>query len=453
MRMTELSGPQKLFSLVVLALITITFSLAASAQQQNFTVLHSFTGTGDGGFPMSGVIFDSTGNLYGATEFGGDTEVCERLGCGVLYKLSPATGGGWHKTSLFVFTSSSTGGFPEGNLFFDSKGNLWGNDEAGGNTGNCSGLGIEGCGLIFELSASSEGLHESIPLIFNDGDAGGSPFGGLIADNAGNFYGTANTGGSHFMGVVYKLSPISGGGWQETVLYNFPGATGGGSPFGPLVRDASGNLYGTASNGGDVNACPNQTGCGVVFELSPTSGGEWKESVLHTFTGQIDGANSYAGLIFDAAGNLYGTTYAGGNTNNCGGAGCGVVFELSPTASGWKESALHVFTGGADGSGSEAGLAIDAAGNLYGTTASGGDTNACTGFPGCGVVFKLTPSGSAWSETVLHFFTGSPDGSGPLSGVTLDGAGNLYGTTRQGGIPNDCLNAGSGCGVVFKIAP
>jgi uncharacterized repeat protein (TIGR03803 family) len=219
-----------------------------------------------------------------------------------------------------------------------------------------------------------------------------------------------------------------------TVLHAFTAFSGGRFSTASLVRDAAGNLYGTTVLGGNL-ACGSGSGCGVVFKLDTTG----KETVLHRFTGGVDGANPSAGLVQDAAGNLYGTTEGGGDLACGGGFGCGVVFKLGTTG---KETVLHSFTGGADGRDPNAGLVRDAAGNLYGTTRSGGDL-ACS-VAGCGVVFKLDTTSK---ETVLHSFT---LGGFPEAGLLRDGAGKLYGTTFSGG-SNAC--GGQGCGAVFKLTP
>jgi len=256
------------------------------------------------------------------------------------------------------------------------------------------------------------------------GTDGAYPYAGLIFDAAGNLYGTTSGGGAHKRGAVFKLAPNPDGTWTESVLYSFRGGVDGWAPYAGLVFDAAGNLYGTGQNGG-------ANGSGVVFKLAPNPDGTWTESVLHSFA-YTDGSFP-AGLIFDAAGNLYGTTLQGGAA-----AGYGVVFKLKPNPDGtWTESVLHAFTGGADGSLLYAGLTLRA-GALYGTTYEGGD---CSGF-GCGVVFKLTPSSSGWSETVLHTFLGF--GENPAAPVIFDPAGNLYGTTTSGSTNK---------GLVFKLTP
>ncbi|MGH9205494.1 MAG: choice-of-anchor tandem repeat GloVer-containing protein, partial [Acidimicrobiales bacterium] len=258
-----------------------------------------------------------------------------------------------------------------------------------------------------------------------------------IADSSGNLYGTTFQGGvvggctdGLGCGTVFRLSP----GGTETVLHAFTFSSEGYGPNGPLIADSSGNLYGTTYSDG-------ASGNGVVFKLTP--GGTY--TVLHTFTGGSDGANPAGDLIADSSGNLYGTTRGGGASGSgCGGFGCGTVFKLSP---GGTLTVLYSFTGGSDGEGPVGNLIADSKGNLYGTTLLGGGPGCGQFGLGCGVVFKLSPSGT---ETVLHIFTGGSDGGAPFAGLIADSSGNLYGTTFQGGALTACN--GVGCGVVFKLA-
>jgi uncharacterized repeat protein (TIGR03803 family) len=243
----------------------------------------------------------------------------------------------------------------------------------------------------------------------------------LIRDGAGNFYGTTSGGGPIGVGTVFKLDATG----TETVLFNFTAGADGSKPFGTLVRDAAGNLYGTTYEGGGTGCA--SFGCGTVFKLDPSG----HETVLYRFTGGADGRNPYAGLVRDPAGNLYGTTYYGGSSNNCS-PGCGTVFKLDTTGA---ETVLHSFTGAPDGNWPLARLIRDAAGNLYGTTHQGGAFL-------WGTVFKLDTTGT---ETVLHSFQGNPDGGSPVAGLIRDAAGNLYGTTLYGGAV--------GKGIVFKLDP
>ncbi len=286
--------------------------------------------------------------------------------------------------------------------------------------------------------------HEKVLFNFNRTD-GAYTFAGLIFDAAGNLYGTTVGGGTYAYcsdgygcGTVFELTPTAGGGWTEQVLYNFGNGTDGVNPYDGLIFDAAGKLYGTTPNGGTY-------GYGTVFELTPTESGGWTETVLHSFCSQTDctdGEAPQAGLIFDTLGNLYGSTTAGGTyTSNCN-YGCGTVFELTPTGGGaWTEQVLHSFGNGTDGYYPFAGLIFDAAGNLYGTTWAGGTY-------GWGTVFELTPTGGGWTETVLHSFNDNgTDGILPEAGLIFDAIGNLYGTTPSGGAE------GEYGGTVFELTP
>jgi len=302
--------------------------------------------------------------------------------------------------------------------------------------------------FLFTLALVVSTQAQTVDIIHTFDVAAGEgslPYSGLIEDAAGNFYGTTYDGGAHNFGTVYRLSPNSSGGWTETILYSFKGgSTDGAEPHSSLFRDSVGNLYGTTVTGGIVGSTCNAgvfaspIGCGIIFKLTPTSTGQWTETVLHRFSG-TDGGNSFTGLISDAAGNFYGATIAGGSK------GLGVVFRLSHTSTGWKETVLHNFTGGTDGSLPFiqcATLAMDASGNLYGSAYKGGTANA-------GTVFKLSPPATttttAWTEKTLYTFKGGSDGSEPFTGVILDKSGNIYGTTTFGG------TGGNNGGIVFEL--
>jgi uncharacterized repeat protein (TIGR03803 family) len=356
-------------------------------------------------------------------------------GYGTVFELTPIVGGGWTETVLYNFcsqTNCTDGEFPPASLIFDAAGNLYGTTNEGGTHGG---------GTVFELTPIvGGGWTETVLYNFcsqtncTDGEF---PLAGLIFDAAGDLYGTTWEGGAYGVGTVFELTPTAGGGWTEQVLHSFNGGDGSYPYLGGLIFDAAGNLYGTTLWGG---AYPS---VGTVFELTPTAGGGWTEQVLHSFNG-ADGFNPEDSLVFDAAGNLYGTTYEGG------GYGYGTVFELTPTAGGgWTEQVLHSFdNNGTDGFYPEASLIFDAAGNLYGTTQAGG-TSTCDG--GCGTVFELRPTvGGGWTEQVLHSFGSGGDGAFPLAGLIFDRVGNLYGTTGGGGA-NQC--AGSSCGTVFELTP
>ncbi len=261
-------------------------------------------------------------------------------------------------------------------------------------------------------------LHDfELPGVANDGN---TLYSSLTFDAAGNAYGTTVSGGRFNAGIVYELSPAGAGQWKEKILYSFKGGTkdGSGSHATP-VFDGAGNLYGTTVNGGlKGKSCA--AGCGIVFKLTPSTKGPWTETILHQFTGGADGGTSFAGVIIDSAGNLYGATIGGGSK------GQGTVYELSPSGSAWQETVLHNFTGKPDGATPYAPLVFDAVGNLYGTTYAGGASNQ-------GTVYQLTQTAGTWTEQVLCSFKGGSDGNDPFGPVTLDQAGNVYGTTQQGG--------------------
>jgi len=412
------------------------------AQAQSFSVLHTFNGKAEGGQPYGAVIFDSAGNVLGTTSVAGNPNDCSLDGgCGVVFRLSASTSGLWPETVIYNFLPS-TGGTPTGTLLLNSAGDIYGVVETGGGAPLCGGA-AQGCGLVWELSPIASGYQESALQIFDNGSDGGIPYSAVIADAAGNLYGTTTSGGNTSAcggfgcGVVYRLSPNGAGGYAETVLYTFNDGSDGSSPYASLIMDTAGNLYGTTFQGGHFSKICAQ-GCGVVFELSPSASGAWTESVIHAFQGNPDGVGPIGGVVLDASGNLWGTTGYGGSH------GYGTVFELTPQSSAWKETLLHSFTGGSDGNGPFASVTLDSAGNVYGTTNAGGNLNACsTG--GCGVVFKLAKVNGAWSESVVHAFTNVPDGSFPEAALTFGSDGNLYGTALFGGA--------FGQGTVFRVAP
>jgi uncharacterized repeat protein (TIGR03803 family) len=347
--------------------IVVGVSLLAAAssslpgQAPTLTVLHNFTGGADGGFPSrTPLAYDLSGNVYGTTQFGGNA-ACN---CGVVYKLNVVTG---IETVLHTF---------DGTLF----------------------------------------------------DSGGS-ITSLVRGPSGSLFGTLAEGGNRFTsGQIYKIDPDG----TKTVLYSFPpyNSSKPGYPEAGVVRDEEGNLYGTTTSGGNTSDCPN--GCGIVYELS--SSGTFSQ--LYAFTGG-NGENSVlseSSLILDGAGNLYGTTVAGG-------IGDGSVFKLAPDGT---ETTLTSFPSFADGVGPSSGVIEDGAGNLYGVTSQGGLYY--------GVVYKLDASGT---YTALYSFTGGADGWYPAGKLYLDAlTGDLYGTTQYGGVQDaTCSAAYPGCGVIFKVDP
>lgn len=425
--------------LAVLA-ATLTLGLALSGQAQTETELYTFTGASGGEYPSYGVIFDSAGNLYGTTNNGGNSSNCE-YGCGTVFKLSNTASGHWKKTMLHSFSAGNDGRQPEG-LVLDAAGNLYGITDFGGASTACNRDG-PGCGIVFKLTPTSSGpWKETILYNFAGGKTGMFPSGILTFDSSGNLYGAATFGGKPGgcpnleqdaigCGLVFKLTPTSHGPWKETVLYTFFGYADGAYPYGGVIFDAAGNLYGTGTFGG-VGCAP--LGCGVVFELSPTSTGPWKETTLYTFTGATDGNYPYGPPVFDTAGNLYASNIAGGAT------GSGTIFEVSPSSSGsWSETTIFN-PDSTTGSYTMRPLLFDTAGNLYGENLDGGSAN-------CGTIFELSPAAGTWTENTLLTFDCLAGGGSPSGGLIFDAEGNLYGTAGSGGV--EATNAG----VVFKITP
>jgi uncharacterized repeat protein (TIGR03803 family) len=384
------------------------------------TIVHTFLGGMDGGTPYGGMLLDTAGNLYGGTSVGG------AAGLGNAFKMTPTHPGHWKETVIAGFPSTDGSG-PSANLISDAQNDLYGTTTAGGSCGRAYGISY-GCGTVFELVASADGQwNKNILYDFKPLGDGAEPSGGLVFDRSGNLYGTTSRGGAYGWGSVFELSRQSDGRWLETVLYSFQNGPDGRNPLGSLVFDGAGNLYGTTTYGGYCG----ENGCyGTVFELSPSASG-WTETVLYSFTDGNDGSVPVAGLIFDAAGNLYGTT--SGYSNN------GSVFELSPSSTGWVESTLYTFSGQSDGGGPLCTLVFDATGNIYGTTSYGGVSRYG------GTVFELSHSGGHWTGSVLYSFTGGSDGESPAAGVIFDNSGNLYGTTQLGGADN--------YGTVFELSP
>jgi uncharacterized repeat protein (TIGR03803 family) len=408
----------ELRSTLVIFMLTV---FAASAFAATETVLHNFNDNGTDGFnPYGALIFDKAGNLYGTTVWGGAYD------SGRVFELA-LEGGVWTETVLHSFNPNGKDGtFPWGTLIFDSTGNLYGTTQTGG---------VYEYGAVFEMTPGKNGVWEEKVLHnFNGGNGkdGAGPLAGMIFDGSGNLYGTTELGGAYQYGTVFELSSKTGGGWTEKVLHSFnPNTKDGVAPNASLILDTSGNLYSTTLEGGAYSL-------GTVFELSPKTGGGWKEKVVHSFNSNgKDGYFPFAALTLDGSGNLYGATSVGGTKYG------GVAFELMPkTSGGWTEKILYDF--GSPGATDPFGqLIFDGSGNLYGTTGTNGPDDS-------GSVFKLTPQSSGkWTQTVLHNFDGT-DGDNAHAGVVFDASGNLYGTTYNGGNSTSCK---SGCGTVFEIKP
>lgn len=371
---------------------------------------------------------------------------------GTVFRLSPPStlNGAWTETLLYTFSDLLNGWDPWAGLVADAAGNLYGTTWLGGSEGDC--------GVVFQLSPMGSTWNYAVLHNFLcDGTSdGGEPRADLTIDSQGNLYGTTSVGGTGLCfggcGVVFELSP-SNGNWIETILYNFPAVGSGddatGGTGGGVVLDDKGNLYGTTFAGGGKNAA------GAVFTLKHPAqpGGPWIYHVLHAFVDPMQGIYPEAGVSFDRQGNLYGTTQLGAGTG-CYGSGCGVVFELSRQPGGTLQyNVLYAFTGEGDGGLPQASLTVDKTGNLYGTTQNGGTGTGCTGL-GCGVAFRLTPPaqpGASWTQSVLHTFRGSTDGYVPWGKLAIGKLGLLYGATQFGGIPT--CDSNFGCGTVFVLRP
>jgi uncharacterized repeat protein (TIGR03803 family) len=373
-------------------------AVGQSAKATTFSVLWNFTGAGDGGNPNGGVIRDAIGFTYGTTSSGG-------FGYGTVFKLNPSG----TLNVLYSFSGGADGADPYGGLVRDAAGNLYGTTPSGGNfTSACNFGGNDGCGVVFKVRP--DGIESVLYAFTRTGGDGAFPTAGLVLDGAGNLYGTTQSGGGAFdAGTVFRVDKNG----REKVLHSFTGTRGDGArPLAGLVRDAAGNLYGTTVNGGGP------ANYGTVFMVDKRG----KEKVLYRFGASgLHGANPFGTLVRDKKGNLYGTTLYGG-------ASYGTVFKLASTG---KQTVLHYF-GGADGANPVGGVIRDAKGNLYGTTQVGGAS-------GNGIIFKLGPSGK---ETVLHNFGGA-DGAYPNAALLRDVLGNLYGTAGGGGA--------DGFGVVFNL--
>lgn len=374
-------------------------------------VLYSFTGGDDGGNAASGVVLDAKGNLYGSTVVGGVYV------CGTVFELTGQASAPWPEKVLANFNCYANGKNPHGGVTFDSHGNLDGTTVAGGSGGPCA---SDGCGLVYQLTRTAENVLHS----FTAGNDGFGPGGGVAFDRAGNIYGATPDGGAYSAGVVYQVSR-GGHQWRERVIHAFTGGKDGGvGSLGQLLVDASGNLYGVTEEGGAHSA-------GTVFKLA-RRGKQWKLTTLYAFAGSPDAASPYGGLVGDSTGRLYGTTYYGGAN------GMGAVFELIPRAHAkYRERVLYSFKAGSDGSSSTSTLVFGSSGELYGTTSAGG--GSCS----CGTIFAVN-AGSG-KERVLHSFGGSGDGAYSYYGLSRDSSGNFYGATVAGGAFNQ--------GAVFEFTP
>ncbi|HXR16773.1 MAG TPA: choice-of-anchor tandem repeat GloVer-containing protein [Terriglobales bacterium] len=437
------------------AVLVLTSTASAGWKEK---VLYSFQGGSDGQDPAGGVVFDSLGNLYGATQEGGADNCSPVAACGTVYQLAPSAknGGSWTETVLHVFQGKAVddGDFPRGGIIADAVGNIYGTTGYGG-TGDCVLLGIKGgCGTIFEMSPPQRkdgAWTYTILYSFKGGKDGNVPFGDLVFDGAGNLYGSTEFGGGkgttcdpdyyQYCGTVFKLSPpkTKGGKWTEQVLHSFAGGSDGGNPNGGLVLDSAGAIYGTTVAGGNQGCMTNYSvGCGIVFELRPPTvkSGTWAEKRVKVFTGGNDGGVPNGGLIFDAKGALYGTAGGGAQQD-------GVVYQLTHNSAGaWVEAVVHTFIDNVHGRDPVGPVTLDSAGNLIGS--------ALWGQYFRGLVYRLEPpknGGGTWSYAIPYEFKGAPAAAYPEARLIFDNTGNIYSTTIGGGAGS----CSGGCGTVFEL--
>jgi uncharacterized repeat protein (TIGR03803 family) len=408
-------------------------STAKEAPAQTYSVMHAFSGGGDGAFPQAGLTIDAAGNFYGTAAQGGlrGGNCQAEFGCGVVFKFSH-TSSGWVLQPLYTFQGGGNDSTPLSRAVIGPDGALYGT--TAGYSSGCT--GPDNCGMVYRVSPPprrcTRGFcpwNESVLHAFASGEDGASPlYVDLAFDDAGAVYGTTTYGGTNNEGTVFQLVR-QGSSWIENILYNFGVGMGAGAePESGVIFDRAGNIFGATAGGG--------LGYGVVYELQNSLSG-WTESTLYAFPGGASGAYPVGGLIFDAVGNLYGTTERQGPGTNGG-----TVYELVRSGAGWTFSTLTGIPGGAGGP--QTSLVMDAAGNLYGTTNEDGAYRR-------GCVFKISKQGDTWVYTDLYDFTGFDDGGLPTSSVVIDANGNLWGTAYLGGDRRFCNHIG--CGVIWKITP
>jgi uncharacterized repeat protein (TIGR03803 family) len=434
-RINPLAAVAALATACVLAVAAIP-----PAQAQTLTVLHIFMGEGDGSTPIAGLTQDAAGDLYGTAELGNFFDFCIPT-CGAVYKVAHQ-GSGWITRPIYHFNGPPDGSTPTSRVIFGPDGNLYGTTIYGG-TGSCNNGTVHGCGTVFKLQPPPTACpsfmcpwKETILYSFASESDGEWPQGEITFDQAGNIYGTTEAGGAPtcLCGTVFKLTHNADGSWSKSTVYAFQG---GATDGGSPYAGVTLDKSGNIYGVATAGGLQCQQICGIVFELTQSVSG-WTETVLHFFAGGADGADPYGGLIFDGLGNLYGAAAEGGMGV---GTGMGTVYELSPGQGGWTFATLHEFTGEeADYPLSR--LTMDAAGNLYGSSFSGGTFNS-------GTVYKLTASNGGWTYSTLYSF-GANDGSTGFAlygNVVLDAAGNIYGTASQGPYPDP------DSGTVFEITP
>jgi len=441
----------------MIPVLAVAIILPCRAATPTLTTLYNFTDLGDGGFPEAGLVVGASGTLYGTTSTGA-------TGWGSIFELIPS-GTTWTETTIYDFTGGADGGNPIANLIIGKNGVMYGTTQYGG---------AHGYGTVFQVAPSGTGTWtQKVLYSFAGGSDGATPAAGLtLLSKNGVLYGTTEFGGTSTgctagCGTVFELIPGTSG-WTEKVLYTFQGNTDGANPIADLALASSGSLFGTTSQGGSVTVtndpptCTTTNPCtyanwGIVFELTPSGGGAWTETILYTFLGTTDGGSPESGLIIGANNVLYGTAFWGGVVTACPVSdypqGCGTIYSLAAPAGGgtpWTETVIYAFTGhSSDGAHPYGNMAINSGGQLFGTTFSGGaNVDNCfpDSFNGCGTIFSAKPpatQGGKWTKSNITVFPGAPGGGAP-NGLVLSTGGNMYGTTILGG------NTG-GYGTVFQL--
>jgi uncharacterized repeat protein (TIGR03803 family) len=366
----------------------------------SFQVVYTFQDSADGGNPFAGLTVDRAGNLYGTTSSGG-------IGYGTAFELKN-TAKGYKYVVLHTFAGGSDGANPYARLMPGAGGKLYGTTVNGG---------VGAGGTVFELNPGKAHGTERVLYAFTQSAQGANPSAGdLTIDSNGAIYGTTQYGGAYGQGTIFKLSRAG----KEKVLYSFGANSNDGTqPYAGLTFDRAGNIYGTTSLGGE--------GYGTVFELIPSKS-KWTEQIIHTFGNMTDGGTPYAGLSFDAQGNLFGATTQGP------GSGGGTFFELTPSNGSWSFNTIYSLSGWGI-SGEFRTAYLDSSDNIFGTT-------HCDGLDNSGSVYELQRSGSTYNYVDLYDFTGGTDGQYVFSNPAFDSHGNIFGTTNVGG---------SGYGVVWEV--
>jgi uncharacterized repeat protein (TIGR03803 family) len=397
-------------TLVGLSLVAIVALLASSAYAQTFSVIHTFIDSLDGKNPQAGLTIRG-GNLFGTTYLNLFDPVFEMQRSGSSWTLTPLVNSSASSTARVRFG-------PDGHLYSTAT-------RDGGKAGSV----FSAIPPVTVCKLANCGWKQNVVHAFQNIPDGAIPgYGDVIWDQQGNMYGTTMQGGQNNGGTVWELTP-SGNSWTESILYNFTGTDTGYFPYAGVVLDSNGTLLGTTFVGGSG---PNG-GVGIVYQLKYAVGVGWQETIIHNFQDADDGGYPVAGLVADGAGNFYGATTDGGSDSG------GTIYELSPAGDSYAFSVVYSLSGVR---GPYADLSLDDAGNLYGTTVADGAHNE-------GSVFKLTKTVNGWVYTSLYDFTGGPDGAQPISNVSIDTDGTLYGTASVGG-SSEC---NGGCGTVWMIKP